>query len=365
MAISFDSATLAARFRSALEEARARAAAEPAEPAEPEPSPWYQRGRDIAHLRYVGRAYLIVTALLARSLNATVDPLELRTDDALPRTYSARTVAHETVLPIAREEGLNLFPCKKEPLNGQPFFRYDRVDDMKRVKYPADIGKYVEWLKEIDTMECDAAFEALVEFLRARVDDPLPETRDPIPATDLIALADIATVAAQFVSSASSGGKRAQAVATGALSLIFPSIQTHQVNSGRGKPGDLYAFSAGRCVLAGEVKDKPVTYAEIETFVESVSSTASRVIYIAVARDQPPVDVAALISRAATYGVELRIYTSMHDLVDFCVSACPQSAERRRVLFASNCEQFLLEVGAEPAIVEDWREAMTRPEARE
>lgn len=354
MPISLDIAELRRRAAECITEARSRSE------RPTDTSSWYQRGAAIAQMHYVPRAYLITAALLATSVDARIDPLSLRTrkDDA--RSYSPRRVAHDAILPVAMSEQVNLLSVTAEPLNAQPFFRYDRLDQIVRARHRESLDTYIAWLSEVGTMASTEASDALIEFLRARLDDPISTPPLRLASSRLLRPDRMPAAAGMFVAARSDGGIRAQAIAAAIMSTVHPETQTHRINSGRDKPGDVYAPSGAAYAFACEVKDKPVCAEAILSWVRSVSDKTDRVLYLAVSRGQTALDTDAIIARAADEcGMLLTIFTSIEaaasDHLHISALALNEWAQR----FADNGERFLREVGASEDTILEWRTAMT------
>jgi hypothetical protein len=71
------------------------------------------------------------TVLLARATDDRIDPLSIKAEYGR-NTYSLRTLGHEVLVPAARELGFSIRNTGREPLNNQPFFRYDHMSVIDR-----------------------------------------------------------------------------------------------------------------------------------------------------------------------------------------------------------------------------------------
>ena len=67
------------------------------------------------------------TALLAKATNLHVDVFALKVKGGGKGAYSARSLAKEVLAADAPMLGLDLGVTGREPLNNQPYFRYDRI----------------------------------------------------------------------------------------------------------------------------------------------------------------------------------------------------------------------------------------------
>ncbi|MEV6880630.1 restriction endonuclease, SacI family [Streptomyces sp. NPDC051135] len=112
------------------------------------------------------------TALLARTLNETVDPRSIKQQTHNTRSYSARTLCHRVLVPASVQLGFNLNTKGREPLNNQPFFRYSHWDEIPRPE--AGKGTYFDGLNEalrlLDRKNPQECKLALMAFLKVCAD---------------------------------------------------------------------------------------------------------------------------------------------------------------------------------------------------
>jgi hypothetical protein len=73
------------------------------------------------HIAFLG------TALLAKSVDPSIDAFAVKARTSDPGAYSARGLAHGVLVPNAPQLGINLGVTGREPLNNQPYFRIMRV----------------------------------------------------------------------------------------------------------------------------------------------------------------------------------------------------------------------------------------------
>jgi hypothetical protein len=235
------------------------------------PAAWMERTERVA--QFEDRTCLVVlgTALLATATDDAVDALTLKAR-AGNKAYSARGLAHEVLVPASIDHGFDIRTTGREPLNNQPFFYSDRVDDMPRVKHPEEIKYLVECLEEVRYLRQEEAVEALASFLRQRI--AVREKAVPIDlghtSADLVRLKD---ACGHFLDSSAESGKRAQALVAAAFDLVFDDVRTARVfDPSRKLPGDVQAFYKLEPVVAVEVRAKPVTYSDAVHFVRSVAA---------------------------------------------------------------------------------------------
>ena len=234
---------------------------------------WSERTQKVAHFEDKTCLVVLGTALLATATDDTVDALTLKTR-AGNRAYSARGLAHEVLVPASIDHGFDLRTTGREPLNNQPFFYSDRVDDMPRVKHPNEIKYLVECLEEVRYLREDEAVEALAAFLRQRIaarEQSLPVDLGHTSA-DLMRIRDACD---HFLDSSAESGKRAQALVAAAFDLVFDDVRTAKVfDPSRKLPGDVQAFHKLEPVIAVEVRAKLITYSDAVHFVRAVSAAS-------------------------------------------------------------------------------------------
>ena len=111
---------------------------------------------------------MLATALLARATDDRVDALSLKVESG-DAAYLAWTLCHNVLVPASVTHGFSLRTTGREPLNNQPFFRYDRVDLAERVRNRASHDYLVAVLRNVNSLTSDEALAALAAFLRHRI----------------------------------------------------------------------------------------------------------------------------------------------------------------------------------------------------
>src|SRR5690554_4929746 len=85
------------------------------------------------------------TLLLAKAVDSQVDTLSIKANAA--RSYSMRTLGHTVLVPAARDLGFSIRATGREPLNNQPFFRYDHMSEIDRVRDAAQFDSFLSVAK--------------------------------------------------------------------------------------------------------------------------------------------------------------------------------------------------------------------------
>ena len=289
-----------------------------AQSGRPLPSEWVKRASKVAEGPSKTFTVALGTALLARATHPRIDPLALK-ESSGRRAYSARTLAHNVLVPAASEFRFDLRTTGREPLNNQPFFRYDRIDRMERVHTRArESHRYlVTCLRKIERLSQAQAKAALAAFLRDRL-----EAAEAIQAVELeavsLGLRELIGQTENFVTNDPEEGKRGQALVAAAFELAFKAVQTRRVyDPSRRFPGDVQALEGAKVVLACEVRQKPVTASEAVQFAARLErGGVAKGLIVALHPDQEPLPRAELFDRAEEdHGIMLSIIEGTEELV--------------------------------------------------
>ncbi len=250
------------------------------------------------------------TALLAKATNPAVDALALKATSG-PKGYSARTVGHKVLVPGAVQFGYDLRATGREPLNNQPFFRYDRIDEIDRIHararpYLPDLIAACTALNQLEALQARAALAA---FLRVRIDAASAQGPVDLRGTGL-SMSDLVEKTTTFITSNTEGGRRGQAFVAAAFDLVSSHVRTSRVNDpSRRMPGDVQVLARGVPVLAVEVRQKLVSSEEAMHFALSLREGGVATGLIAMLDpSQPSLDEhRVLIDAEALHGVFLTL----------------------------------------------------------
>ena len=198
---------------------RLLAAIEWAESGRPVPTEWVDRTARVAALESRTYTPMLATALLARATDDRVDALSLKVESG-DAAYSARTLCHNVLVPASVTHGFSLRTTGREPLNNQPFFRYDRVDLAERVRNRASHDYLVAVLRNVNSLTSDEALAALAAFLRHRIAAALEALKVQLLTVE-IDTGQFIAAAKELLADASESGKRAQALLAAILGIAF------------------------------------------------------------------------------------------------------------------------------------------------
>lgn len=313
------------------------------------------------HIAFLG------TAILAKSLDYRADLFAIKPtpadDKDRENAFSARTLCHTVLVPLATELGINLGVTGREPLNNQPYFRMKRLDDGTPVHPGGRIAfdYMIELVRELQQVrESVAANSALRAFISVRRKyQPKRADADGAPSISPAGLLDSIV---KLIEENSEGGKRAQAIVAGLLD-VFAGVA--RVESGRIKepsrrcPGDVCVRSrsnANDWEKAFEVVDNPVTDTSVRLFANKclAMGVCEAAIVMAGGR-QPRLDVRTLRAWAQAQGLDLAIFESWSDFVEQVLfwSELPKAAASQAAVPAIRAR--LIQVEASAAAVELWR----------
>jgi hypothetical protein len=261
------------------------------------PAEWLERTRRVGQSPNRTFVAALGTGLLAKATDGRVDPLALK-EDAGERAYSARGLCHAILVPAAGEFGFHLGATGREPLNNQPFFRYDRIDAIQRVKSRAALealGYLIECLRRVDELDEDAALLGLAAFVRVRMQVAAAVQRLPLAEVGL-GVEELLAATAGFLAEDAEYGRRGQAFVAAVFDLVFDEVRSGRVHDPSVRaPGDVRALHRGRVVVAAEVRQKPVPATEVLQFAGRLQAAGiRRGVVAALAPEQPRIDVAGL-----------------------------------------------------------------------
>jgi len=244
---------------------------------------WRNYTQEVWSLRYKSAPTLLGTSLLARALWEDSDPFSLKRIKADPRTYSARSLAHNVLVPFLARHGIGLKGVGREPLNNQPFFRFDSVQKINRAKYPRDIERLRQVLSEIERLSPEQAVVALSAFLQvAKEQESTKGVAAPLGSD--VSLPDLVEAVRALLSLYPEGGKPAQAAVAAGVKTLYPYSEVKalsRVNDpGRHYPGDVSLVSESRdhesVVLAVEARGKAVSPDDALIFARQVGEKGVR-----------------------------------------------------------------------------------------
>lgn len=259
-------------------------------------------------------------------MNRKVDLYAIKPEHAPdnPNAYSARTLCHSVLVPLAAELGFSVGVTGREPLNNQPYFRMNKLGDDTPV-HAGGRAAFVfmeELVAELAKLKSEAAArEALRAFIvvRARY-VPRYLARD---GEAQLTLEQLTAAIKAFILDDTEGGKRAQAVVAGLMDVFAGAerVESGRINDpSRKYPGDVCVRSTGnheKWDKALEVRDKRVAVPDVQIFASKCISMGVReAAVVMVAEHQPRLGNEALSAWAGERGIGLTLFHGWDDIVE-------------------------------------------------
>ena len=318
-------------------------------------------GVSSTHIAFLG------TSMLAKAVDRSVDLFAIKPthSDGNANAYSARSLCHSVLVPIAAELGINIGVTGREPLNNQPYFRMTRLGDGTPVHAGgrSAFDYMVSLVKELQAMRSARAARApLRAFVAVRRQY---QPRYSIDAGDMNVTPDsLAICIARLVAEKSEGGRRAQAVVAGIFDVFAGTarVESGRINDPSRKfPGDVCVRALdGGWEKAVEVRDKNVRTADVYIFGKKCADMGVREAAIVMASPiQKRLDDQALAAWAGGFGLGLTLFYGWSTFVDQALYWAPAPKPDAALQAVATIEARLIAVEASPEAVASWQ-AQTR-----
>ncbi len=314
-------------------------------------------GASKTHVAFLG------TALVAKAVDRRADLYAIKPAHANgnPNAFSARTLAHGVLVPLAAELGFSIGVTGREPLNNQPYFRMTRLDDGTPVHAGGrrafdNMLSLVAILQKADERE---AFKALAAFIavRRRYIVTYGDAGDQGSLTPAELLAAIETLVAEDAE----GGRRAQAVAAALFDVVFGTdrVESGRINDpSRKYPGDVCVRSAADPALwekAVEVRDKPVSLSDVYVFgAKCLAMNVRDAAVLMVSDQQTTLDDDAIETWANARSLGLTLFYDWDDLVEQALYWSPSAKLDATQAVVRHVRDRLITVEASADAVARW-----------
>jgi len=319
-------------------------------------------GTSKTHIAFLG------TALIAKAVDRRADLYAIKPAHAEdnPYAFSARSLGHGVLVPLAAELGFSIGVTGREPLNNQPYFRMTRLDDGTPVHaggrraFDYMLG-LIQTLQGADEAEAERAMAAYIAVRRGYVVRyDARGDQAPISPQRLLAAIEV------LVHEDAEGGRRAQAVAAGLFDVIFgpDRVESGRINDpSRKYPGDVCvrsAESADTWDKAIEVRDKPVTASDVRIFGTKCLAMGVRdAAVLMVADRQTPLDRERLEAWSDERGLGLTLFHGWAGLVDQALYWSPSAKPLAAASATGFIHERLITVEASPRAVASWARLTT------
>lgn len=300
--------------------------------------------------------------LLARSVNDKIDPgsIKVLKEPARDKTFSLRRLAHEVLVPLSRELGFSVRTTGREPLNNQPFFRYDHVDDIDRVGSPADLARYRELLDQVGLLDCQQALLALAAYLQVGIAESrnkLPRAEPPV-SVGLTVLSDSID---KMVKIPGLGPWVTQALGATMLSIRHPGVIVRRLNDpSTDYPGDVQGVNAhGEVVVCLEARCKMVTFADSVAFSSACAAGDMHKAVLLALGEQRDESLAIAARRSwDDQGVVLNVITTAEQTFQQLITWADGSAQEILARIPGEMEKQLIAMEAPGHVTDAWTTTM-------
>ncbi|MDX6591750.1 MAG: hypothetical protein QOJ13_946 [Gaiellales bacterium] len=254
------------------------------------------------------------TALLARAADERVDVLTVK-QKASSRAYSMRGVV-KILAGQASHFGYHLGVTGPEPLNNQPWFWVERVDEIRNVRH--DVAPFhrdlVRYLSDLNHASADEAKRGLAAFIRLRIQHTRSLPSVSTSGRGNLPLGELAALIEGFIRADPENGRRGQSLVAAALDLANRDVRLAPINDPTGL--DVAVRVDGSIQLGVEVKQKPVTESAAERLVGHANAGAfDKALLVALATNQQALDRESVRRAADRSGVLAMIYESVAELL--------------------------------------------------
>lgn len=321
-------------------------------------------GTSKTHIAFLG------TALIAKAVDPRADLYAIKPTHAPDNRYafSARSLAHGVLVPLAAELGFSIGVTGREPLNNQPYFRMTRLDDgtpvhpggRRAFDYMLDL---IRQLQPADAANASRALEAFIAVRRGYIVQYADAGTQAVLTPEALLRAVEALVRED-----AEGGRRAQAVAAGLFDVVFgvDRVESGRINDpSRKYPGDVCVRSAKDPDVwdkAVEVRDKPVSASDVRVFGAKCLAMGVRDAAVLMVSDrQTALDEEAIEAWAAERGLGMTLLYGWASLVEqalYWAAAAKPVAAGDAAGFIRN---RLITVEASAAAVASWAQSTSGP----
>ncbi len=287
------------------------------------PAIWLQRTEHIGASPSRTMIAVLGNALLARAAyGEKIDPRSIKSRSGT-RGFSARGTV-SVLVGGARDFGYDLGVNRAEPLNNQPWFHAERVDEIDPGAVRAPSRTYLRslkaFLKEVDSLTSKESEYALAAFIfsRRKVAESKRAAAAEVLRKTTLSLPRLAGVLQSFINDDPETGRRGQALAAAALQCVFPRVELGSIHDP--DAFDVIAFRGTLDEIPSpvvQVKQRVIGDEAALDLAEAAAKIGSSTgLLVALAKDQPALDDRTLAIRAEELGVIVLTVTSTAELLN-------------------------------------------------
>ncbi|WP_369061836.1 restriction endonuclease, SacI family [Kocuria rhizophila] len=324
------------------------------------PVEWTSHARAVFDLDAKTWTPALCTLLLAKATDERVDALSIKLEESNPRSYNFRSLGHDVVVPAAVEHRFSIRTTGREPLNNQPFFRYDRIDKIDRVRRMSDLSYFLEVARSADRLSAREAKLALAAFLRTALEISAKVRSVRVKTRGLTAMGLRVAVSDFLRYDAADRPPRLQAFAAACLDLMFDDVRTRRINDpSRDLPGDVHAMADAEVLLAMEVRGKRVSQSDLISFaLRCAELNIHRAVMFVDAPQQPSLALKNLSKEPGLQDVQVEVFEWSAALLNPVLLWSSRPHEKTINGFAEAMLDRLREIEVPPATLEEWTRAV-------
>jgi len=307
------------------------------------------------------------TILLAKAVDDRIDTMSLKVDESNPSSYSARGLCHKVLVPAAKQHGFSIRNRGDEPLNNQPFFRYDRIDRIDRVRRPADREYFFDVAEQASKLNAPEALLAFAAFLREALQVTASARSVTVKAAGLTSNGARVAVEDFLRYDAADRPARLQAFAAACLDLLFEEVKTRRVNDpSRDLPGDVQAVADSTVVLALEVKGKPISADQLGGFADECekAGVSRAVMFVDAPQQKANLPAHVQVNNQLRSGVQVEAYDSAAKLLAACSLWSKLPLESAIERFAERFLVRLRDIEVPTDTLKQWERAVAVAQSR-
>lgn len=282
---------------------------------DPLPKSWLAFARRTFQMTSKTYTPALGTVLLARATNDRIDPLSIKAEYG-SNTYSLRSLCHDVLVPAARQYGFSIRNTGREPINNQPFFRYEHMSEIDKVRDKPGHEHFMSGVMEVGQLDQSQALAAFAAYLRVAI-AAAQQVRDYAVDPSGLTLRHIVRSVELFLAEGRERPRRTQALVAAAFDVTHRDVRSRRLNDpSRDYPGDVQAFEEGHPILAAEVRAKPVRVTEVESFVSACQRAhIERSFMVILFPGHRPLPVSGLREQSLGFGTLLTIIEREEDLL--------------------------------------------------
>lgn len=307
---------------------------------------WEELVREVWNYKTKTYVPALGTAMLAKILNPRADVFSIKvTDD--PRSFSLRNLCHQTLVPLAVELGFSIRNTGREPINNQPWFRYNNVLEFERVRQQDEFDSYSAILGKLSGSSPDEARRAFIAYM-AVAQTAFARIQEVVAVGGVADAAAFVEAVDELLEIPGFGPYLTQSLGAVIMQSFYPTIISRRLNDpSRDLPGDVQALDEdGHVVASLEARFKAVSEQDVKTFVASCGRVnIPRAIILALGH---PISTSETLYEWAwvKQDVVLAVFSSVQEAVFTMLAWSPEPPHQALTHLAVDLVEALIKIGA-------------------